>query len=103
MDKKKYYINIGTGEISQLKYGDNDDFVIYAEDDEILLLRRTLDRMDDASFRSFFLSHVRIIQYHHDQPNGDYDASMIDVFRIIYDLGEEKQKVHSKEMEIFGE
>src|SRR5699024_8154300 len=103
MDKKKYYINIGTGEISQLKYGDNDDFVIYADDDEILLLRRTLDRMDDASFRSFFRSHVPIIQYHHDQPNDDYDASIIVVFRMIYNLGDEQTKAHIEEMEIFGD
>src|SRR5699024_7874011 len=78
-------------------------FVIYADDDEILLLRRTLDRMDDASFRSFFRSHVPIIQYHHDEPNDDYDASMIDVFRMIYNLGDEQTKAHIEEMEIFGD
>lgn len=100
MEKKKYYISIGTGEISQIKHENNEDFVIQATEDEVRILRAKLDNMNDASFRSFFRAHVPIMPYHKDQSNDDYDHNMTEAFQMIYNLGEEQTKSHIEDMDV---
>ncbi|MEN1970294.1 hydrolase [Lentibacillus sp. N15] len=100
MEKKTFYINMGSQEISQMKYGNNEELVIYATENEANELRRKMTEMDDANFRAFFRAHVPIMPYHHDQPNDDYDSGMTDAFQMIYDLGSEETRKHITDMGI---
>ncbi|WP_010647283.1 hypothetical protein [Oceanobacillus massiliensis] len=100
MEKEKYYVNIGTGEISQMRYQNNDDYVVYASTEEIALLRAKMENMHGASFDSFVRSHILAIPYHVDQPNDDYDANMNEAFQMLYALGDEQTKNHIESMGI---
>ncbi|WP_449355579.1 hydrolase [Virgibacillus natechei] len=100
MEKRKYYVNIGAGEISQIKYDKNEEFVIHATADEVSLLRSKLENMHDASFNSFLRAHVPIMPYHNDKPNDDYDSNITETFQMLYDCGDERAKSHIKEMGI---
>ncbi|UJL45129.1 hydrolase [Virgibacillus sp. NKC19-16] len=100
MEKRKYYVNIGSGEISQIKYDNNEEFVIHATEDEVRLLRSKLENMHDASFNSFWRSHVPIMPYHNDKPNDDYDSNIAQAFQMLYDWGDERAKSHITEMGI---
>lgn len=98
MEKKKYYINVGSAEISQVKYDNNEAFIIQATYEEVRLLREKLNNMDSADFRTFFRAHVPILSYHKDQSNDDYDHNMSDAFQMIYNLGDEQTKSHIDDM-----
>src|SRR5699024_5688740 len=103
MDKKKYYVNLTSKEISQVKYGNNNPFTIYATDDEIRLLRAKMDIMYDAELRTYVRAHVTIMLYHHDKSNDDYDEGLTEAFQIVYNLGDEKTKAHIQRMGVLGE
>lgn len=103
MEKEKYFINIGTGEISQNRYQNNDDYVIYASSEDITLLRATLENMHGASFDSFIRAHIPIMPYHNDKANDEYDANMIEAFRMVYQLGDEQAKSHIESMGILSD
>lgn len=103
MDKKKYYVEIGSGEISQVKYQNNDSFTIYATDDEVTLLRARFRNMDGSANDSFWRAHVPIMPYHHDRPNDHYDSEMVDVYRMLYELGDETTKNHIESIGILGD
>ncbi|QKY69758.1 hydrolase [Lentibacillus sp. CBA3610] len=92
--KKKYYINLGSQEISQIKYDNNEGFIIYATDDEVRLLRQRLDGMDNADRDAFWRAHIPIRPYHNDKPNDDYDAGITEAFQMIHDLGNKETKQH---------
>jgi len=96
--KEKYYINVGDGEISQVKHHNNAQFTISATAEEIGLLRTKFNNMDDASLDSFLRAHVPIVPYHNDKPNDDYDANMAEVYQMLYELGDEQAKQHIKQL-----
>ncbi|MFD1851184.1 hydrolase [Oceanobacillus bengalensis] len=102
MEKSRYYINIGTGEISQEKYDNNDDFVVHATETEIGELRRIINHMQSADIGTFFRAHVPIVEYHNDSSNDAYDENLIVAFQMIHDLGDEKTQKHIESMGILG-
>lgn len=100
MTKKKYYVSMASSEISQIQFGNNDDFTIYANDDEIRVLRAKMDQMHNADISSFWRAHIPIMSYHHDKPNDDYDAGITEAFQMIHDLGDDQTKSNLKSMGI---
>lgn len=103
MEKKKFYINMGSQEISQIKYGNNEELVIYATEGEARTLRNKMVDMNDADFRAFFRAHVPIMPYHNDQPNDDYDSGITDAFQMIYELGDDETKTHIESMGVLSD
>ncbi|MFG6148203.1 hydrolase [Halobacillus sp. B23F22_1] len=98
MNKRPYYVNIGTREISINHDANNDDFIIHADEEDLLLLREVFDEMYNSDTRSFFRAHVPFDPYHRDQSNDEFDEGMKSAFRMIYDLGDEKTKQHISSM-----
>ncbi|WP_226580098.1 hydrolase [Halobacillus litoralis] len=98
MDRDKYYINMGTREISLNHDANNDDFVIYATSDEVITLREVFNALEEADNRSFYRAHIPFMPYHQDQDNDDTDADMKKAFQQIYDLGDDTTKHHIAEM-----
>ncbi|MFD1361422.1 hydrolase [Lentibacillus salinarum] len=96
--KKKFYINTGSHEISQVRYDNNDAFVIYATEDEARQLRQRLDGMHISDRQAFWRAHVPIRPYHNDQPNDNYDAGITAAFQMIYELGDKETKKHIESM-----
>src|SRR5699024_332808 len=103
MERKKYYINIGSQQIAQTSFENTDTFTIYANDDELRLLRAKMDNMDGANVSSFFRAHVPIRAYHHDQPNDDYDEQLTDAFQTIYELGDEETNQLIDQIGVLGD
>src|SRR5690625_6893396 len=76
MERKKYFVSVASGEISQVQFGNNDDFTIYATDAEVKDLRAKMDVMHNAEIKSFWRAHVPIMPYHHDKANDQYNAGI---------------------------
>lgn len=101
--KKKFYVNMGSQEISQLKFGNNEEFIIYASEEEVTLLRDKLNDMDQANIRAFYRAHVPIMSYHNDRSNDDYDIGMTGAYQMLYDLGDEQTKAHIEAMGVLSD
>lgn len=98
MEKLKFYINMGSQEISQIHEGNNDVFTIYATSEEIIRLRQVFDEVYEADNRTFIRSHIPFVPYHKDQSNDDYDGATYRSFQMLHDLGDEKTKAHIESM-----
>lgn len=100
MDKKKYYMSITSSEISQVPYGNNDNFVIYATNEEVSLLRAKLDAMDKADNQTFWRSYVPIKPYKEDKDNDEHDENLKQAYEMVYELGDETTKENLATMNI---
>ena len=92
--KKTYYINVGSGEISQLSTASPWHFKIEASDDEIITLREYFDQVYSSDIQGFLRSHTPYIQYHYDRENDAIDDTNKKIYRMIYELGDEEAKNH---------
>jgi hypothetical protein len=101
--KKTYYVSIATGEISQVKTASPWDFQIEATDDEIIQLREYFDQNYSADWQSFWRTHVPYVQYHYDRENDAYDRTLMEIYKLIYKLGNEEAKAHIRSLGIIPE
>src|SRR5690625_504156 len=92
MNKKKYYVSVTSREISQIPFENNQDFVIYATDEEVRLLRAKMDNMYEEDMNSFWRAHIPIMSYHQNNPNNEYDSELMAAYEMIYHLGDEETK-----------
>ncbi len=97
MSKRKYYVSLQSREISQIEYQNNNDFVIYATDTEVALLRKKLNSIHRSEIDTFWRAHVPIMPYHRDDANDRYDESLLEAFQMIYQLGDDDAKSFMKE------
>jgi hypothetical protein len=101
--KKAYYIEPGTGEISQSATSSTWSYKIYATDEEIIELRELFDQNYATEWQNFFRAHVPYVQYHYDRENDAYDQTIAKVYEMLYNLGDEEAKNHIKTMNILPE
>lgn len=98
--KKTYYIDLGTGSISQSESSATWSFKIQANDEEITELRELFDQNYSTEWKNFFRAHVPYVQYHYDRENDEYDNRIQQVYGMIYKLGDEEAKNHIESMNI---
>lgn len=101
--KKKYYVNVQSREISQVPYGNNDQFTIYATGDEVKMLRMIMNKVYDADRSAYWRAHVPIVPYHRDKSNDIYDDGLTEAFQMLHDLGDSKTKEHIREMGVLSD
>lgn len=101
--KKTYYIDVGTGEISRSVSSSTWSYKIEATDEEITELRELFDRNYSNEWAGFWRSHVPYLEYHQDRDNFRYDNTMQQVYGMIYKLGDEEAKRHIESMNILPE
>ncbi len=101
MDKRKFYVNVETGEISELKAGNNAQFTIHANPEEIKALRTCFEDKDHADFGTFWRSHIPFKEYHHDEDNDAVDSAMLRAYKLIYQLGDEEAREHISQFPFF--
>lgn len=99
--KKYYYINIGSGEISQSSTDSTWNYKIEATDDEIKELRELFNQNYSTEWQSFWRAHIPFKEYHHDKENDAYDETVEKVYQMIYELGDQEAKEHIETMGIF--
>jgi hypothetical protein len=98
--KKTYYIDVGTGEISQSATSSTWSYKIQADDEEITQLRELFDRNYSTEWQNFFRAHVPYVQYHYDRENDAYDDTIQQVYSMLYKLGDDEAKSHIQTMNI---
>src|SRR5690625_976420 len=96
MEKEKYYVRLASHEISKVRYHNNDDFVIYATEEEVRELRNKLHSMYRRDMDAYWRAHIPIVKYHHDPGNETYDREITEVFQMLYELGGEQTKEYIK-------
>lgn len=99
-EKKTYYVEVATGEISQSATSSTWNYKIEADDEEIIKLREYFDENYSIEWQSFFRAHVPFIEYHHDGENDAYDKTMKEVYSMLYELGDNDAKNHIESMGI---
>lgn len=99
-EKRTYYINIGSGEISQSATASTWNYRIEATDDEIYQLRSFFEDNYNTEWANFFRAHVPFLEYHHDKENDAYDETMVHVYSLIHKLGDDEAKKHIESMGI---
>lgn len=102
-NKKTYYINVGSGEISQSRTDSTWNFKINATDEEIGTLRDYFNQNYSSEWKNFFRAHVPYVQYHYDRENDAYDETIQQVYGMIYELGDEEARKHIQSMGILPE
>lgn len=99
-EKKTYYIEIASGEISQSATSSSWNFKIEATDREIHALRKYFDRSESSEINNFIRAHIPFREYHHDPENDTYDQTLKQVYQLIYQLGDSEAKEEIKSMGI---
>lgn len=88
MDKKTFYVAVGSGDIFENKTDAPYEFEIEATEQELSELRGLFDAQQTADWGTFVRSHVPIMLYSIlDQGNEQYDSYMTEIYSKIYELG----------------
>lgn len=103
MERKTYYVGISDGEISDRKHNRGGYFEINATQEEVHALRSLFNNMHEAGVESFWRSHVPFVEYHHDSGNDKYDGNMLEVYRILHELGSEHTRKHIESIGVLDE
>ncbi|KRG09399.1 hypothetical protein [Lederbergia galactosidilytica] len=93
-DRQTYYISIGAGEIFSVPNASPWQFKIQATEQEIGKLRQIFDSNYTNSMADFARAHVPWVEYHIDPTNDRYDANLIQIYQMIYELGDQEAKDH---------
>jgi hypothetical protein len=100
MERKTYYITVGSGEINEDQSASSYEFKIEATEEEAEQLSELFEGANSASHHSFWRAHTPFIQYHHDAENDEYDQSLKEIYRKIHELGDSEAKSHIQSMGI---
>jgi hypothetical protein len=98
--KKTYYIDVGSGEITQSVTGSTWSFKIQADDEEITELRELFNENYSNEWKTFVRAHIPYLEYHHDRENDMYDSTIQQVYGLIHKLGDDEAKSHIESMAI---
>ncbi|MEY2193555.1 hydrolase [Neobacillus sp. BF23-41] len=98
--KKTYYIDVGSGEISQSATSSTWSYKIQADNEEITQLRELFDQNYSTEWKNFFRAHVPYVEYHYDRENDAYDSTIQQVYGMLHELGDAEAKNHIESMNI---
>jgi hypothetical protein len=77
-------------------------FQIQATDKEIRQLKEFFHENYQADWKTYGRAHVPFLEYHHDPQNDEYDNKMRQIYRMLYQLGNEEAKNHIDKMGILN-
>ncbi|MFD0695889.1 hypothetical protein ACFQZT_17560 [Paenibacillus sp. GCM10027628] len=100
MEKKKYYITVGTGEVLENKEDLNYEFEILASEEEVDQLQELFEETDNSSQSSYESSFLPWNVYYNNESNQEYDYYLTEVYRMLHQLGTEETKRHIESMHI---
>jgi hypothetical protein len=100
--KKTYYIDISSGEITQSASDSPWNYQIEATPEEIQTLRTYFDQNEKADLVNFFRAHIPFLEYHYDKENDVQDYQLKQVYQFIYQYGSDDTKQHIESMGILN-
>ena len=100
--KKTYYIDISSSEITQSASDSPWNYQIKATPEEIQTLRTYFDQNEKADLVNFFRAHIPFLEYHYDKENDVQDHQLKQVYQFIYQHGSDITKQHIESMGILN-
>ncbi|MNR30629.1 hypothetical protein D3C85_1480950 [compost metagenome] len=97
MEKRSYYINVGTGEVLEDSTALNYEFEISATEDDIAKLQELFEEIDNTSQANFATSHFPFFK---NDAYLEYDYYLTEVYRTLHRLGSEQTKRHIETMNV---
>lgn len=98
MDKKRYYISVESGEIVDDPTVATYQFIVEANDAEIHQLHELFELAHEKEMNTVIRGILPALAYHDDPENHDYDQSLMNIYRMIHQLGTEETKKHIETM-----
>lgn len=102
MEKRTYYVAVGSGDILEEKGAASFEFEIEATPEEIRELETLFEEREREDLAAFVRAHIPIMLYHKDGPNDDYDEDLREIYRKIYELGTPETKRHMEQLGILN-
>ena len=98
--KSSYYVHVGSGAVLQDPTVFSWEFEIEATEDQAAELREWFEELQSAEMKTAQRATTPILLYHFDAENDVYDGLLIEIYRRIYELGNEKTRTHIESMNI---
>ncbi len=101
MEKKTYYIAVGSGEILEPEdVTGNFEFEIRATEEEVDKLQEIFEELamneEDTAARAL----IPFREYHLDKENDAYDWNLTELYRMLHELGTPDTKSHIEAMNV---
>jgi hypothetical protein len=100
MNKKTYYVSVGSGDIVQMDHVSDFEFEIQASEDELNELEELFEAKEEADTDSAVRAVTPYKEYHLDEENDRYDANLKDIYAMLYKLGSSNTRSHIESMNI---
>lgn len=97
VDKQKYFVSVGSGEINEDPTVTPYQFEIEATPAQVTQLTRLFEAANGASGGSFL--KMRALEAEKNQP---YDEVLSSIYQTIHDLGDDQVKDHIASMNVLG-
>lgn len=103
MKKQKYYVGVGSGQITRQPETTEWEFEIEATEEQITRLRELFERANKQNLDiAYLVLHpLEGRKEEHDLKN--YDHTLQEIYRMIYELGSEETKKFIRENQIIQE
>lgn len=95
MDKRKYFVSVGSGEISEDPSASSYQFEIEATPAEADRLSRLFQKASGASSSSFLKMRAT-----EEEKNRSYDEALSSIYQTIHDLGDDTVRGHITSMNV---
>lgn len=99
--KNTYYLNLESGEVLEEPVEPEGHFTLHATNEEILRLREYLDENHNDDWQAFGKAHLLLDDA--EMENRKYDHAMKEVYKMIYQLGDQEARNHVQNMGILDE
>jgi hypothetical protein len=100
LDKKTYYVSVGSGDIVREEGSANFEFEIQATDEELNELEELFEEKEEADNGSARRALTPYYEYHNDGENDAYDTSLGAIYKLIHKLGTTETKNHIESMNL---
>lgn len=94
MEKRKYYVGVASGQITQQPETTQWEYEIEASDEEISRLRDLFDRANRQNFDVAYVAFHPIEGPKEEHDFKNYDHTLQEIYRMIYELGNEEAREH---------
>ena len=92
MDKKTYYVSVQANTILENEGAAAYEFKIHATPEEMNFLQDMMNEKMEFDDATFTRAHLPGMPYHQDVENDDYDDSLKQIYKKIYEYGDEAAK-----------
>jgi hypothetical protein len=103
VEKKTYYVSVQAGTVLENEGDAAYEFEIQATEQEVEDLIETFGLLHDLDNTTAVRGISPAVPYHQDQANDDYDTVLTQVYRKLYELGNEETKQIIANMGMIGE